>query len=1274
MSATSLPTPKSLLADADEATKPFVIAPGIDHVMHFLASLKLTVVLLSLAMFVVFVGTLAQTEADIWQVVRDYFHAWVMWVDVNILFPKSFFPWMPTIPLPKLPAPGGMTVGVLMAINLLAAHTWRFRVQASGLRLIGGLLIIGLGISVATIVILSGHNSQGLQGKPPFSFRTLWALFEVVLGGAFLASLVAFVRWGVWPAIEHRRLTWTRAVILGLAALTLLSVGILLIYTVATGLYVGDEGMRVLWQLVQGTLAGLILLVGCVLVFRKRGGMVLLHAGIGLLMFNEIWVAMHAVEWQVTLEEGQSTNFLRDIRTTELAIIDPSNAKTDQHTVIPRSLLTENLAANAKLANKKKPPVPIADPQNLLPFNVRTVLYYANADIAPLKEGDEPQGTKGLALSEKLVEIPAAKGTDTGGAVDMAGIAIQLSDKKTGADLGTYVLSQLSSESKTPEKFAERVTVGDKTYDLYLRFKREYKPYSIALVDVRKDDYVASDTPRNYSSDIRLTDEAAGVDQPIHIKMNDPLRYRGDTMYQSGYHPLPGGGEATTLQVVRNRGWMIPYVACAIVGIGMLAHFLITITRFIGRRENEEQAGGGIVAAEIVEEAPKPTVPPRGRKKRAAEPAPSRAPGGLDWESLSLSLFVMGLFLSTLLVYSRPPRPKAGEFNLLAFGELPVAHQGRVKPFDTLARNSLQAISNRQYVKLDKGLKVGNRTLEEAQKLTATQWLLDMMTRPGEALDYRVIRIDHPETIKLFELAARPGNYRYSFSELAPQLERFEKQVAAAQKERSENRTLDQNKLLETEERLRLFITLVRSFDLPRMPEIPSEAEIKADATAGQRYMNDLRLAVARSSQELQQMKAPRPIAVALAENPTPEEHWVPYPTAWSVAFVETNLMGKDPSELTTAFDDLLRAYRSKDTKVFNDKIEQYQRLLAKANPPLWSEGRTHFEAYFNLFSPFTLGMICYFLAFIIALAGWIVHCIGALQAKGGGFRSQPLQWTAFSLILLTFLLHTFALVARIYISGRPPVTNLYSSAIFIGWAAVLFGLIVELIFRIGIGNVVASVAGFATLIIAGLLASGGEDTVGVMQAVLDTQFWLATHVVCITLGYAATYVAGIIGVLYVLFGLCSPILNPTVRKILGYIIYGVVCFAIFFSFIGTVLGGLWADDSWGRFWGWDPKENGALLIVFWNALVLHARWDKMIADRGLAVLAIGGNIVTSWSWFGVNQLGIGLHSYGFTNGVVMALLVFGASQLLIIALGCLPKSLWMSYAADHRGGLMPAS
>jgi hypothetical protein len=125
--------------------------------------------------------------------------------------------------------------------------------------------------------------------------------------------------------------------------------------------------------------------------------------------------------------------------------------------------------------------------------------------------------------------------------------------------------------------------------------------------------------------------------------------------------------------------------------------------------------------------------------------------------------------------------------------------------------------------------------------------------------------------------------------------------------------------------------------------------------------------------------------------------------------------------------------------------------------------------------------------------------------------------------------------------------------------------------------------------------------------------------------------------------------------------VYGIVCFATLFSFVGTILGGIWADQSWGRFWGWDPKENGALLIVLWNAIILHARWGGLVRQRGLMVMAVFGNIVTSWSWFGVNMLGIGLHSYGFMDSAFPWLIAFVASQLAFMMIGLLPPHLWRS-------------
>jgi ABC-type transport system involved in cytochrome c biogenesis permease subunit len=209
---------------------------------------------------------------------------------------------------------------------------------------------------------------------------------------------------------------------------------------------------------------------------------------------------------------------------------------------------------------------------------------------------------------------------------------------------------------------------------------------------------------------------------------------------------------------------------------------------------------------------------------------------------------------------------------------------------------------------------------------------------------------------------------------------------------------------------------------------------------------------------------------------------------------------------------------------------------------------------------------------------------------------------------------------------------------------------------------VTAGLVGLGTLIIAHHLALGG-DTMEMMRAVLDSNFWLATHVVTVTVGYGATYLAGFIALIYIFRGVFTKSLDQATADSLDRMVYGIVCFATLFSFVGTVLGGIWADQSWGRFWGWDPKENGALIIVLWNALILHARWGEMVGQRGLMCLAVFGNIVTSWSWWGVNMLGVGLHSYGFMDQAFWWLLAFMLSQVAIILVASMPLSKWRSFS-----------
>ena len=360
-----------------------------------------------------------------------------------------------------------------------------------------------------------------------------------------------------------------------------------------------------------------------------------------------------------------------------------------------------------------------------------------------------------------------------------------------------------------------------------------------------------------------------------------------------------------------------------------------------------------------------------------------------------------------------------------------------------------------------------------------------------------------------------------------------------------------------------------------------------------------------------------------------------------------------DPILLSYA--DLANAYQGRDHAEFNGIVKKLADKFEKNTPSQWHDFKNLGpEHTFNAAQPFVTCMALYLMALVFVFLSWLIW-------------QTPMQKTAVGLTTLAFVIHVLGLVVRIWIQGRPPVTNLYSSSIFISLGAVFFGLIFERIYRNGIGTASACIVGFGSLVIAhgffgmtdGLDSSG--DTMEMLQAVLDTNFWLATHVVCITLGYVAMFVAGSLAIIYLLRGILDRRFDKKTGRSISSMIFGITCFAVIFSFVGTMLGGIWADDSWGRFWGWDPKENGALLIVIWSAIVLHARFGGLAKDRGIAALAIFGNIVTSWSWFGTNLLGEGLHNYGFSEAGFIALMWFVASQLLFIAIAYVPQRFWLS-------------
>ena len=666
----------------------------------------------------------------------------------------------------------------------------------------------------------------------------------------------------------------------------------------------------------------------------------------------------------------------------------------------------------------------------------------------------------------------------------------------------------------------------------------------------------------------------------------------------------------------------------------------------------------------------------------------------LFWKALPWLL--VALFGAEIVAMMAPK--KDGEFHVRQFARLPVLLDGRIQPLDSVARNSLLQIRSTGDVPLEQV--PSWKFWHHPKKLKATEWLLEVMTRPEEADDRPIFLIHHPDLIselKLEDTGIEKSSLRYySFNEIRAVAREIIEQGQKADKVDSALQTTYEKQVAKLAHAVFLYQSLKNSL----RPEVSDDfaqelagfrkdvASLRAAARAGKTEDDLDKETLGRVEKSYVHFRGMAQSGYLLNVPPlNPEvarDEW--HSAGRSVV---DSVGGDDFHPAVTFFAKMATAYRHHKADEFNQAVAGYQEWLAPQFAKELKKGRAEF--YYNDVKAFLHAMIIYLFAFVLAVGALLIFALVPNP-------SESLRRSAFYLIALAFVVHTFGLVFRMVLEGRPPVTNLYSSAIFIGWGAVVLGLVLERIYRIGIGNVVASLAGFVTLVIAHNLAVGG-DTMEMLRAVLDTNFWLSTHVVAVTLGYASTFVAGLLAILYIALGLFTPILSQKltqrsaaaisavrglaggaragiktavklssevgkleVGKALAKMVYGIVCFATLFSFTGTVLGGIWADQSWGRFWGWDPKENGALIIVLWNAVILHARWGGLVRDRGLMTMAVFGNVVTSFSWFGVNMLGIGLHSYGFMDAAFKWLMAFVGSQILIIALGLLPLHLWASF------------
>jgi hypothetical protein len=312
-----------------------------------------------------------------------------------------------------------------------------------------------------------------------------------------------------------------------------------------------------------GYLLGTVLLVNLVTAHatrfqlsKKKIGIILLHLGVILLLIGQLLTGLFARETQMRIDEGQTLGYSEAPREVELAVIDSTDPNFDQVVAIPEKVL----ARGGTIQNPT------------LPFTLDIRQFMGNTHLA--MRSQEPQGPPSLATTGFGPKIVAAEAPRTvkDDERDLSAAYVQLNG--VHGSLGTWLVSNAIPDS-------QGFTLNGHTYELVMRQRRFYKQFALTLLDFAHDRYAGTDIPKNFSSRVRLIDSERNENREVLISMNDPLRYRGFTFYQSGFD---NNDKTTILQVVKNPAMLLPYIACGLVALGLVVQFSMHLIGFVKKR------------------------------------------------------------------------------------------------------------------------------------------------------------------------------------------------------------------------------------------------------------------------------------------------------------------------------------------------------------------------------------------------------------------------------------------------------------------------------------------------------------------------------------------------------------------------------------------------------------------------------------------------------------------------------------------------------------------
>ena len=575
---------------------------------------------------------------------------------------------------------------------------------------------------------------------------------------------------------------------------------------------------------------------------------------------------------------------------------------------------------------------------------------------------------------------------------------------------------------------------------------------------------------------------------------------------------------------------------------------------------------------------------------------------------------------------------------------IPIQEGGRIKPLDTYARNQALAFYGKRKIK--------------HEEISAIDWMIDLFIHPEKGLEQKIFNIRSPDIVNALDLEWTNNFHKYSYSEIFPGIQNQLPLISNIFDKKEEDRDLFENQLVELYQNMMKYRQIASSLSclLPMFtvydPETAEKLHIEPGQFTSYAHIMSHRGSLFNVSQNI------------LTKS---EESWTE--NEREVALLLYNLQQTSLDEFAQALkiippakDDTTRLWISPWELLDGREIEPHQDRIMKSmeaylvarydnNSGAMSDAlksyrtgllsspgdRVKFsilekETWLNKANLFTLSLVFYLFGFILLGISWMVQPI-------------LLKNFAYGSLISGFMLHTYGIYLRMVIMSRPPISTLYETVIFVGFVIVLLSVVIEYLRKDGLGVFIGSVSG-SMLHYVGFGYAADGDTLEMLVAVLNSNFWLATHVTTIILGYGTSLMAGLIGHLYLIEKIRVPNNSKRLKSIYDNM-FGVTLIALFFTLFGTILGGIWADQSWGRFWGWDPKENGALLIVLWQLMMVHMRLSGLAKADRFALGMVLNNIVVIMAWFGVNLLSIGLHSYGFASGIAVNIVLFTVFELV---------------------------